>query len=299
MKSRLNRLVLYLVALLDIATPVLHAQEPTKGLLYEISGNGLKKPSYLFGTFHILRSGYFDDRPVINACFEKVENLVVEVELKPGSMLALQDAMMMPDIAVSDYLSRDEVDKLDLKLVKSTGSGIDSYDHIKPAAIMLSLTSAMPAKSKEKFSMYSGEVMDTHLMDKAHDSDKPVISLETVDEQVDVLMGDPIELQIAQLKDYLNLDKKDDTNSGKVVDLYFAEDLAGLYQMALDNPDQIGSMDRLLTRRNNNWMAKLPDIMSEGSCFIAVGALHLAGPIGLVYQLRKAGYTVKPIATSK
>lgn len=297
MKRRLSNLLLLFVALLGTAP--LQAQEPTKGLLYEISGNGLKKPSYLFGTFHILRSGYFDDHQAIITCFEKVENLVVEVELKPGSMLALQDAMMMPDIAVSDYLSMDEIDKLDSKLIKSTGSGIDFYDHIKPAAIMLSLTSAMPTKSKEKFSMYDGEVMDTHLMDKAHDNDKPVISLETVDEQVDVLMGDPIELQIAQLKDYLNLDKKEDTGSGKVVDLYFAEDLAGLYQMALDNPDQIGSIDRLLTQRNNNWMKKLPGIISEGSCFIAVGALHLAGPIGLVYQLRKAGYTVKPIPTTK
>lgn len=297
MKSRLSNLLLLFVALLGTAP--LQAQEPTKGLLYEISGNGLKKPSYLFGTFHILRSGYFDDHQAIINCFEKVENLVVEVELKPGSMLALQDAMMMPDIAVSDYLSMDEIDKLDSKLIKSTGSGIDFYDHIKPAAIMLSLTSAMPTKSREKFSMYDGEVMDTHLMDEAHDNDKPVISLETVDDQVDILLGEPIELQLSQLKDYLNLENKDDSNSGKLVDLYFAEDLKGLYQMALDNPDQIGSMDRLLTNRNNNWMKKLPDILSNGSCFIAVGALHLAGPDGLVYQLRKAGYTVKPLATTK
>ncbi|UPT65620.1 MAG: TraB/GumN family protein [Sphingobacteriales bacterium JAD_PAG50586_3] len=299
MKSHFKSLVFSIITLLGIAAPQLQAQEPTKGLLYKISGNGLKKPSYLFGTFHVLRSGYFDDRPLIGNCFEKADKLVVEVELLPGSMFALQDAMSMPDVSVSDFLSTEEIDKLDRKLIRSTGSGIDSYNHTKPAAIMLSLTSAMPVQSKEKFSMYTGEVMDTHLMEKAHDNDKPVISLETVDEQVDVLLGEPIELQLSQLKDYLNLENKDDTSSGKVVDLYFAEDLAGLYQMALDNPDQIGSMDRMLTNRNNKWMQKLPDIMSDASCFIAVGALHLAGPDGLVYQLRKAGYTVTALPVAK
>jgi uncharacterized protein YbaP (TraB family) len=72
-----------------------------------------------------------------------------------------------------------------------------------------------------------------------------------------------------------------------------------MYQMALDNPDQIGTMDRILTQRNNNWLKKLPVLMKEGTCFIAVGALHLAGPIGLVNQLRKAGYTVKAVTPKK
>jgi uncharacterized protein len=294
-----NKLLLYIVTLLGFAAPQLQAQEPTKGLLYEISGNGLPKPSFLFGTFHILRSGYFDSHPIVNSCFEKVENLIVEVELKDGATDDLQDAMLMPGIAVSDYLSSDEINKLDIKLTLSTGSGIDAYDHIKPAAIMLSMTSAMPAKSKEKYSMYDGVVMDTYLMEKAHDNGKPVISLETVDEQVDALFGDPIELQIAQLKDYLNMEDHDDKVGGQVVDLYFDEDLAGMYQMALDNPDQIGTMDRILTQRNNNWLKKLPVLMKEGTCFIAVGALHLAGPIGLVNQLRKAGYTVKAVTPKK
>lgn len=297
MKSA-KSILLNIIALLGVSG-LLHAQEPDKGLLYEISGNGLKKPSYLFGTFHILKSGYFDEHPLVNRYFETVDKLVVEVEMEPGALAAVKDAMQMPDISVTDYLTPEEVHKIDRELIRSTGSGIDSYEHIKPSAIMINLTSSTPSKSKEKYARYDGEVMDSYLMHKAHDTNKEVISLETVQDQIDVLFGEPVELQIAELKDYLNADKEDNNMNGKLVDMYFNEDLAGLYRLALDYPDQIGDMDRMLTNRNNNWMKKLPGLLSDNSCFIAVGALHLAGPIGLVYQLRQAGYTVKPLAAKQ
>ena len=35
-------------------------------ILYEVSGNGLTQPSYIFGTIHILNQSYIDSFPVIN-----------------------------------------------------------------------------------------------------------------------------------------------------------------------------------------------------------------------------------------
>jgi uncharacterized protein YbaP (TraB family) len=43
-------------------------------------------------------------------------------------------------------------------------------------------------------------------------------------------------------------------------------------------------------------MAKSAEaILAKGSAFIAVGALHLPGPDGLVEEFRKAGYTVTAV----
>jgi uncharacterized protein YbaP (TraB family) len=42
-------------------------------------------------------------------------------------------------------------------------------------------------------------------------------------------------------------------------------------------------------------MTKLPDLLKRQSQFIAVGALHLAGPYRLVKQLKEPGYTLTPI----
>ena len=38
--------------------------------------------------------------------------------------------------------------------------------------------------------------------------------------------------------------------------------------------------------------------MQSKSCFIAVGAGHLAGENGLINLLKKQGYTVEPISTN-
>lgn len=51
----------------------------------------------------------------------------------------------------------------------------------------------------------------------------------------------------------------------------------------------------MLDNRNRNWIKKMPDMMKKGSVFFAVGAAHLPGDTGIIYLLRKAGYTVKPV----
>lgn len=47
--------------------------------------------------------------------------------------------------------------------------------------------------------------------------------------------------------------------------------------------------------KNAEWVKKLPAFMKETSSFITVGAIHLGGINGLVKQLQKKGYKVKPI----
>jgi uncharacterized protein YbaP (TraB family) len=61
-------------------------------------------------------------------------------------------------------------------------------------------------------------------------------------------------------------------------------------------PDQFGNSDYLIKDRNNKWMKVLPGLMKESSQFVAVGALHLAGPDGLITQLQNSGYKVTPVS---
>jgi uncharacterized protein len=55
------------------------------------------------------------------------------------------------------------------------------------------------------------------------------------------------------------------------------------------------NQDILLDKRNKNWVKQLKEIMKKESIFIAVGAGHLVGEMGLIELLRKEGYTVRPI----
>lgn len=50
-----------------------------QSLLWQVSGNGLSKPSYLFGTYHILRDSYLKRDSLTRRHFERTEGVVVEM----------------------------------------------------------------------------------------------------------------------------------------------------------------------------------------------------------------------------
>jgi uncharacterized protein YbaP (TraB family) len=51
----------------------------------------------------------------------------------------------------------------------------------------------------------------------------------------------------------------------------------------------------MITTRNKTMAAHAEPILAKGNAFIAVGALHLPGPEGLIELLRKNGYTVSMV----
>ena len=54
--------------------------------------------------------------------------------------------------------------------------------------------------------------------------------------------------------------------------------------------------ENLLVKRNKNWIPKIEQLIQQKTCFIAVGAGHLAGENGILELLRKQGFTVEPIS---
>lgn len=51
----------------------------------------------------------------------------------------------------------------------------------------------------------------------------------------------------------------------------------------------------LIEDRNARWFGTLEEVFRSGPAFVAVGALHLPGPDGLIARLRAAGFTVEPM----
>ena len=47
--------------------------------------------------------------------------------------------------------------------------------------------------------------------------------------------------------------------------------------------------------RNKEWTGKISEIISQDAAFIAIGATHMAGQLGLIHLLREKGYTMTPV----
>ena len=109
------------------------AKAQTNSLLWEVSGNGLKKPSYLFGTYHLLRSSLVDEYPEVKRALKKSKTVVGETELDSSKMMALSAQMISPDgPAWTKKLSSSESAQLDSLLKRYFGADLNQFSILRP-----------------------------------------------------------------------------------------------------------------------------------------------------------------------
>ena len=58
---------------------------------------------------------------------------------------------------------------------------------------------------------------------------------------------------------------------------------------------EISASNELVKSRNTSWMKKIPFLLENNNCFIAVGLMHLYYDCGLLEQLKKLGYKVEKV----
>jgi hypothetical protein len=145
-----------------------------------------------------------------------------------------------------------------------------------------------------------GLPLDFSLMKMAAESGKDVQGLETLDEQMASLSGLAAADQSRLLSQTVCHYDQIQLDLVELVDLYVAHDLPGLFAtLHRYEPDPTGADERLaaslLWRRNERMLARMAPYLREGGAFVAVGALHLPGDLGLLALLRKEGYAVTAV----
>ena len=277
-------------------------------LLYKISGNGLANESYIIGTHHLTSITFLEDhvegfQEAFDACdYVYGEILMDEQSLQKTQSLIQTVALMPKDTLYKDLVSADEYAFLDSQIKRYLGesASMDNLAMLKPAII--STTLAQVASSKTGEQIDPQKVMDLQLQRKASYNNMSVHGLETAEYQVEVLFGDPLQVQastlIRSLKDNDLVEELKKLNA-----LYKKQDLEALFNYAeesakrgaKDDEELDTTMNKLLYKRNHNWSAQMPQILSKGATFIAVGAGHLGGKSGILSLLREQGYTVAPV----
>lgn len=142
-----------LVLLLLFIGPILHSQPLEKSLLWKISGNGLTKPSYLFGTIHMSCEANIDAK--LQKALDDTGQLYLELDLDdPAMQTGLMAHMMMPDgKKMSDMASAEDLKKVDALLKEKAGIGIETLNTIKPVFVSMMVVPSLldcPMKSIEQ-----------------------------------------------------------------------------------------------------------------------------------------------------
>lgn len=268
-----------------------------KGVVWEITGRGLKEPSYLFGTYHLLTNSYLNEIPQVKQSLAKSKGLVVEAVIDSSKLQSIAMMAIMPDKKISGMITPEEAKLISAELEALMGVNLAAVDQLKPSSVIVLMTLTYSQKlNAEVLKKYPGQPMDVYLAATAKKENKTVTALETIEQQLNLLYNHfSLEEQARQLVIFVKQKEISEQSQAKLLQIYLEHDLEKLFRYADSQPKDMGDSDFLLKDRNMNWMKTLPDLIHKESQFIAVGALHLPGPDGVISLLQKQGYTVKPV----
>lgn len=296
-KTVLNR-ALYFILMLAGVTGYGQTGKPRpleKSLLWEISGNGLTKPSYLYGTIHMICK---DDAALgdsLVAAIEKSDRVYFEVDMDNMMEMisAFKDFKMRNDTTLADLLNKEDYEKVkEYMESKSTLLPFSQLETYKPM-----LASSLLMESG--IGCEESVAMEQLILEVARRNKKRVDGLETMSYQASIFDSIPYKLQAEQLLKYVKdggSQSDGDKQFEEMVEAYKEQDIEKLGKFVASDDGGLGNYeDILIYHRNRNWVQKLKTIMPEKALTIAVGAGHLAGEKGVIKLLRKEGYTVRPI----
>lgn len=276
-------------------------------ILYRISGNGLETPSYIVGTYHLAPASFADSIPGMKTAIEGTQQVCGELDMmdafKPENAARLMQSQMLPEgTTLTSLLTAEQLERLNKLLLDVMGSNLNDeafaaqIDKMTPAALSTTLSLSSYMKKVESFNPM--ELIDNYFQMLALQNGKAVKGFETVDFQMGVLFGAPLEKQVNDLM--CMVDHFEDTE--EMVDLittaYFSQDLT-LIEEAMEQESKIDcgtteeDEDILINNRNRNWVELMPDMMAEQPTLFVVGAGHLCGEKGVLKLLEKAGYTIE------
>jgi uncharacterized protein YbaP (TraB family) len=267
------------------------AQQSQKGLLWEISGNGISQPSYIFGTIHLVCPGNFFVPKGTEEKFKIAQQVFLEIDMDdPQMMMKTQKIMVSADgKKLKDIMNESDYQIFSKYFKKISGMDVAMFGAAKPMvymsfALMKSVGCPMPKSYEEYF------------VKEAKTEKKEVFGLETIEDQVAVMDRATTEQQIGWLMDAVKETENGNAIYDQMIDLYKKQDIEALTKMISEQMIGMkGMQDELIDKRNQNWIPVIEQNIRQKSTFFAVGAGHLGGEKGVLKLLQQKGYTLKSL----
>ncbi|MDX1911581.1 MAG: TraB/GumN family protein [Saprospiraceae bacterium] len=267
-----------------------------KALVWKISGKGLKKPSFLYGTIHMIPKSEFELPESVREGLDNVGRVTFEIDMKEmtnirSQMSLLTKSFMAGGKTLKDLLSPDDYALVKAKMAEKGLPG-GMFERMKPL-FLSTLFGAEDEGGMTSGAMTSVE-MELYRMSRRRKLESA--GLETAAYQMSVFDSIPYTAQAKMLVESLR--STDTTGTGEsqldqMLRMYREQDISAMQAMIGDDGGMGAYEHILLKKRNENWIPVMRRMMAEKPTLFAVGAGHLGGPSGVVALLRKEGYRVE------
>ncbi|SDD65807.1 Uncharacterized conserved protein YbaP, TraB family [Pricia antarctica] len=259
-------------------------------LLWEISGNGLEKSSYLYGTMHVSKKIAFRLDDVFYEALDKSEMIALESD--PGLWLDNNDAMGGNVfgygggyVAKGFYANSFKVENPKKEFL---GAYLAYEDRI--VNNILYRTDEFSQNFEEE------TYLDMFIYQAGKKFDKPIIALEDMEESAALVGRASMNAMKQRPDEWLQKKMQQSDPMFLLQDAYRERNIALLD--SIDRAMYTGHyMKNMLHIRNANMTERLDSVMHKGKVFAGIGAAHLPGEKGVIDLLRKKGYTVAPLVS--
>ena len=258
-------------------------------LLYKIEGKDLQKPSYIYGTIHIMPKKQFAISEAITTALKECESLVMEVDINMDLKTQIDAAQrsLLPDgKTIADITSAENAQKIRQFCIDSLHWKESKYvrmSRLTPFFLTSIILQDLIGKSKS---------FEVELNKLAEKNKMTTLGLETIQMQLDLVNEVPYEEQIKLLLQGLTTNNSE---FNTMLNCYLKQDLNKLGELMNEADLSPEFNANFLVKRNQNWIPQISKMVQEKPIFIAVGAGHLPGEQGVLKLLQEAGYTVTPI----
>lgn len=267
-------------------------------LLYEVSGNSAKAKSYLFATNRLIDISFLDTVPNLFKVYGRCDKVITEMAINDyEAIAALREAALLPDsILLSNWYSEDEYNKINEALLLTLKMGFDKLGRMKPSY----LTELYRNELLRKWLGYDEDRSEQNFFQTvAAQQDKPVYALDETGEAIYMAFDrEPLHWQMKELLKIVEYPEREIRLEKTMLGYYRNGQLNELvYEASMpDNTSTLSYSDcKVYWQRNLTWVKRLQPYLTEGKAFICLDALYLGGDDGLIAQLRKAGYRVRPV----
>ncbi len=252
---------------------------------------------YLLGSVHFLDAESYPLPDAMDTAFADAENLVLEADVGPGTeaetaLLLLDKALPEPGESLAEVLSV-ETYGLAAQATEEFGLFIQTFEQFEPWFLAISLTSLQLISLG--FTPEYG--VDQYFYKQAQANEKPILFLETVEQQFDLFEQLSIEEQRLFTEQTLAEMDLFEASFNDIVTAWDTGDSDRMAEILLTSFEDYPEMQAIfLSDRNRDWVEQiLPWLGSDEDYLVVVGALHLVGPDNVLELLAAEGYEAEQL----
>jgi uncharacterized protein YbaP (TraB family) len=291
-----SRAICFLLAVFAFAPAVVFAQSAAPApAIWRIREGA--STVYIFGSLHILPQSFQWRSPAVESAMRESDIFVFEVPVDEEATarqkaFIVKNGLLPANASLRRVLNRTEFQTYSRILI---GAGLkpEHFTRYRPwlAAVVVGLAYV----HQRDISTLKG--VDDDIIDYAQAQEKELRYLETIEDQMQLLIRGDDQAQVNALKHQLVALPRAITHTQDLVNTWTRGDAKGFSDLI--ERDFMGheeAQDVLISNRNRAWLPSIRELISSGrTAMVTVGAAHIGGPEGVIALLCAAGHEVERV----